>query len=101
MKSLPAHFNRIKEKNAGLGDYVILMRAVNGRKFSERVIKRWFNELVPKDDYASGDKKYLINELVKISNTPLRKVNSDPNSGLAERKPINMKITLYERKTTN
>ena len=69
MKSLQSRFNKFKTSNPNLGYYIVISRAVQGQKFSKKIISRWFNRLVPDDVYESGDKKYLIDELVKISNT--------------------------------
>jgi len=69
MRSIEARFLKVKEKNQSLGDYPIFAKAIRGQRFSKDIISRHFNKLVPKSDYDVKDKKTLITQLVKISNT--------------------------------
>jgi len=55
---------------------VNLGRAVKDQKFSEQTIRRFFNKLIEKDDYSSGDKQQLIKHLIGLT-TP----EDDKNKG--------------------
>lgn len=68
MKSLERNFNNISAKNPYLSSYMCFAEAVEGRRFSKRIIAFWFNKLVDKDDYDKRDKKELLRQLYPISN---------------------------------
>lgn len=67
MRSLTRVFNKIKKENPYWSDYLCFAETVKGRKFSRQTIIRYFNRLVDKDEYARGDKKSLLKELLKLS----------------------------------
>ena len=67
MKSIERRFEMFRAKDSNVGDYIILARASKNQRFSKDMISRWFNKLVPKDDYDSADKKSLIESLAKLS----------------------------------
>jgi len=76
MRSLEARFRRCQKKHQEVGDFVNLGRAVKDQKFSEQTIRRFFNKLIEKDDYSSGDKQQLIKHLIGLT-TP----EDDKNKG--------------------
>lgn len=80
MKSLKRRFDNIAQKNAqknlGWSPHTCLLNAIRDRRFSKQVIHRWFNILVPKDDYDKKEKKACIDHLVSISN-PLRTTGNE------------------------
>lgn len=68
MRSINASFKEVSRKNPELGDYVCLIRAVRGQKFSERPIREFFVRLVDKDDYDPNDLRALVRQLHIASN---------------------------------
>lgn len=54
-------------KNSGHADYINFVNAIKGQNFSRDMIIRWLTKLVPKEEYAKGDKKFLIDQLVAHS----------------------------------
>ena len=48
MKSLERNFNNISAKNPYLSSYMCFAEAVEGRRFSKKIIAFWFNKLVDK-----------------------------------------------------
>jgi len=69
MKSLERIFNQIKQDNPACSDYTCLAKAVQGRNFSERTIRKHFNKLVSKSEFNSKDKKDLLRHLTSLSRT--------------------------------
>lgn len=76
MKSLERRFNNITKKNPYWISYTCFVAAIRGQNFSERTIRRWFNKLVEKDDYAKDAKKAILGFLINFT-TPLRKVENE------------------------
>lgn len=83
MRSLSRKFEKLKVANPYLGDFIILRKAVLGRGFSKRIIDRYFNILVPSDDYERSDKKHLLENLYQAT-MPLRKVGNEPKNRSGE-----------------
>lgn len=69
MKSLERRFNNIAEKNPNWSSYICFAEAIRGQDFSEQVVRRWFNKLVDKSDYAKNEKKVVLNFLIGLSNS--------------------------------
>lgn len=67
MKSIERRFEMFRAKDSNVGDYIVFARTIKNQRFSKDMISRWFNKLVPKDDYDIADKKSLIEGLVKLS----------------------------------
>ena len=71
MRSIQARFNKIKEKDPGLGHYTAFVQAVSGQGFSRDKISRKMKELlIEGHDYEKPDKKALLRQLVDFSNIP-------------------------------
>jgi len=68
MKSLERRFNNIAEKNPYWGSYVSFAEAVKEQGFGRQTIRRWFQKLVEKDDYARNEKKELLTHLEELAN---------------------------------
>jgi hypothetical protein len=68
MKSIERRSNNIKEKKNGWSSYACFAEAVTGQKFTGEAIRRWFNKLVDKDDYASRDKRAILAHLQNLTN---------------------------------
>ena len=41
--------------------------AIDGRRFSDGIIRRWFNQLVDTEDYNKKDKKIILEFLFLLS----------------------------------
>ena len=67
MKSLERRFNNISQLNPYWSSYVCFTEAVKDQNFSQRIISKYFNTLVEKDDYNKRDKKELIKNLLSLS----------------------------------
>lgn len=65
MKSLEARFREIEIKNPLWSTFVVFVAAVNGQNFAPKVISKWFNKLVDKDDYNQEEKKALMRWIEK------------------------------------
>ena len=68
MKSLEARFRAAVEKSPNHSSFICFGRAIQGQKFSRKVIVRWFNKLVDPDDYAKREKPALLKFLWALSN---------------------------------
>lgn len=67
MKSIERRFNSIKEKKDGWSSYLCFAEAVAGQRFSSEAVRRWFNKLVNKDDYAESDKRMVLAHLQSLT----------------------------------
>lgn len=63
MKSIEARFEKIKSENPYWSTYVCFSRAIDGQNFSRDRLRRYFNKLVDKDDYASNEKAVTLKYL--------------------------------------
>lgn len=68
MRSIEARYKTIREKKEGWSDYLCFCGAVKGQKFSKEAIRRSFNKLVDKNDYAASDKKNILTNLNSLTN---------------------------------
>jgi len=64
MKSLRRRFNNIDSKNSGWGSPICFAEAIREQNFSEQVIRRWFHQLVSKEDYFTNEKTALFQFLL-------------------------------------
>ncbi len=71
MKSIERRFAGWQKSRPHHSTFINFSRAVNGGRFSPDTIRRWFNRLVDKDDYAAADKRDHFRYLVELSN-PLK-----------------------------
>lgn len=67
MKSLERRFQNIKKRNPLWSSYVSFAEAVSGQNFSKRIITRWFNILVPTEEYSTSAKKDLLTFLTHLT----------------------------------
>ncbi len=79
MKSLERRFNNITEKNPNWSSYICFAEAIKGQDFNEQAIRRWFNKLVEKDDYAKNEKKAVLGFLIDLSK-PVRTTENGSKS---------------------
>lgn len=75
MKSLERRFKKIQKADPNLGDYIVFARAIKGQRFNKMIVTRWFNKLIPKDDYLMSEKKDLIKHLMSVTNDMEKKEN--------------------------
>lgn len=69
MKSLERRFQNITERNPNFSSYFCFTKAVEGQGFNKKTIRRWFQKLVDKDDYAKSEKGVLLRHLDNLSNS--------------------------------
>lgn len=69
MRSINARVEVFKRKNPGHADYMNLLNAVRGQKFSRAMISRWLTEFVSEGEYGRKNREPLIDQLVKCSNS--------------------------------
>ena len=66
MKSIERRFLGNVHRFPLWSTYICFASAIKGQKFNYRVIKNWFNKLVDPDDYASKDKRAILNHLKNL-----------------------------------
>jgi len=63
MKSLERKFKEIKEKEPYMSDLMCFALASSLSVYSERTIRKWFNQLVSDTDYDLKDKRIIVRQL--------------------------------------
>ena len=73
MRSIERRFNYLKQRkeNRNLSSFVIFAKSVQGKGFSEDRLRRAFNKLVDKSDYANDEKTGLYKYLYQLTKDPL------------------------------
>lgn len=68
MRSVQARFNKAKEKDKDnhYSSFIYFVRAIKGQDFKEGTIKKWFYELVDKEDHVGQPKTELLRWLYDI-----------------------------------
>jgi len=69
MKSIERRFNKIMKSNPPWSSWTCFVVSIKGQKFNKKIINRWFNQLVDKDDYDESEKKELVQYLYKVSDS--------------------------------
>lgn len=67
MKSIKDRFNDIKSSCPIASDYTCFYFAIKGQDIGVQTIRRWFNKLVPKEDYGDGEKEETVRYLITVS----------------------------------
>jgi hypothetical protein len=67
MRSIKRKFDNITEKNPYWSSYLCFAETVKDKNFSYRIIKKYFNQLVDKEDYSMEEKREIINYLYQLS----------------------------------
>ncbi len=67
MKSVRRRFKIIKEKNSYWSTYVCFAGAISDQEFSERSIRKHFNNLVDKEDYLPSEKQDVVIHLIALT----------------------------------
>lgn len=70
MKSLERRFRNLLEKNPSWSTYTCFAEAVQNQNFGHDRLRRWFNLLVSKDDYAPEEKLAILDHLKELTMTP-------------------------------
>ncbi len=63
MRSIEANYRKIQARNPDLGIYPCLAQAVRSRGYSRKSLAKALTELMPETEYASDEKKKLIDHL--------------------------------------
>jgi hypothetical protein len=79
MKSLERRFDAIQKRNPSWSSLTCFAMAINGQGFSKQTVARWFNKLVPKEEYSDAAKKEVMSSLEDLAN-PLRTTKNQPKS---------------------
>lgn len=64
---MKSYFESAKRSNRFASDYIAFAGAVKSRSFPKKKIRKWFKELVSKDDYAKEDQAQIFNFLFNLS----------------------------------
>ena len=67
MRSIERRFEYIQKRNPYWSSFTCFANTIRGQKFSEDRIRRYFNELVDKEDYAKNEKGQILNYLYEIT----------------------------------
>ncbi|MEN9921481.1 MAG: hypothetical protein RLZZ517_459 [Candidatus Parcubacteria bacterium] len=67
MRSIQRSFNKLRSKQKNLSDFICFERIIHGKNFSRDRIKRMFNALVDKSEYAQGEKRTLLKGLYQLT----------------------------------
>lgn len=70
MKSIERRFKNLAAKNYGWSSYSCFSEAIRQQNFSSKNIHLWFLRLVDKNDYASSDKRAILEYLCHLSKWP-------------------------------
>jgi hypothetical protein len=73
MRSIQARFQNMLEKYPDVNSFTNFGRAIWGQKFSQPMIKYWFNLLVEKDHYDPKDKIKLLRHFYKATENQEKK----------------------------
>ena len=68
MRSTERSYQKIASKNPNSGAYICLAGAVKYRKFSRKTLVKGFKKLMPREEYAKGETKGLIDYLEYLTN---------------------------------
>ncbi len=70
MRSIERKFKKIEEKHPEWSSYICFAETISGQGFSEDRVKRMFNKLVDKEEYAQDEKRAIVKYLLSL-NEPL------------------------------
>lgn len=87
MRSIERRFLDLEQKRPLHSSFLNFGAAIKGQNFSEVIIRRWFNKLVEKDDYASTDKRALIAHLLALSNSAVESRKQGMKGSLEPEQP--------------
>jgi len=61
------YFDQISLANPNLSSYMCFAQVISDRIFTPSEIRKGFNQLVDKDDYAKSEKQQILSHLLKIA----------------------------------
>jgi hypothetical protein len=70
MRSIERRFKNVSKKHPDWSSDNCLLHTVENQNFSEQYIARWFNKLVPEEDYSSSEKKDILANLYRANKPP-------------------------------
>ncbi len=70
MKSIERRFLALQQKQTEHSSFINFGRAVEGGRFKQEAVRRWFKKLVDRDDYDPADKRALLRYLNSRTNPP-------------------------------
>ena len=88
MKSIERRFRKIENENPYWSSYICFARSISGQNFSEDRLRRMFNKLVDKNEYAQDEKKEIIKYLLTL-NIPLNRTENEEKTA-REKEKINI-----------
>ncbi len=71
MRSIERRFKYVQRKNPYWSSFTCFANTVRGKKYSKDRIKRYFNKLVDKEEYAKDEKKQIMKYLFDINKDTL------------------------------
>lgn len=70
MRSIERRFKNVWRKHPDWSADVCLFHAIENQNFSKQTIARWFNKLVPEEDYSSREKKCILQNKYRANKPP-------------------------------
>ncbi len=67
MRSIKRRFEYIQRKNPFWSSFTCFANTVRGKKFSRDRIRRYFNKLVDKEEYAKDEKGQILKYLYDLT----------------------------------
>ncbi len=68
MRSINARYQHFREKlPEQYPSYICFARAIKYQKYKYKMVSKWFDILVDKDEYYRKDRKQIVNSLYKLS----------------------------------
>jgi len=61
------YFDEVSLANPNLSSYMCFAQVVSGHIFTQSQIRKGFNRLVDKEDYARSEKQQILNHIQKIA----------------------------------
>jgi len=69
MRSIARRYKNIEKKYIELPSFICFGRAIRGQRFTQKVLRRHFNDLVDKNEYDKSDKRQLFNHFYRLNET--------------------------------
>jgi hypothetical protein len=69
MKSIQVKYSKIREELPWrYSSYICFAKTVKGQKYSRKMIGKWFDILVEKEDYVRKERNAIVSYLYELSN---------------------------------
>jgi hypothetical protein len=66
MRSIYRRFKKVSVENPFWSSYICFGESIRYQKFTKRIILKWFNKLVVRNDYDKKDKKDILKHLCDL-----------------------------------